>query len=309
VRYDLGDGAGAIADFGQALQLQPQQAAAYCNRAYIRTELGDPLGAIADYTAALQTQPDCAIAFFFRGMACQKVGDLRRAIADYSEAIQLAPPTPTPYYYRGLARPRVGDIAGAIADLETALELFTAQDHEANARKVFNSLQKLRKSVNGSASAVMPAPQSVGLGDVEHAKPNGTAAAAEGALELQSAPTWPAADQELPFENPFTTDFLEAYGIREFVDATGLRASSRSDASAESVRSESARIEQSVASSQAVPSQSVSAQADLSGLDPLDNSPLHTQVASPAAQTANYTLQTTSSGWFSLQFEQPDFAT
>jgi hypothetical protein len=203
----------------------------------------------------------------------------------------------------------VGDIAGAIADLETALELFTAQDHEANARKVFNSLQKLRKSVNGSAAAVMPAPQSVGLGDVEPAKPNGTAAAAEGALELQSAPTWPAADQELPFENPFTTDFLEAYGIREFVDAASLGESSRSDASSESVSSESVRIEQSVASSQAVPSQSVSAQADLSGLDPLDNSPLHTQVASPAAQTANYTLQTTSSGWFSLQFEQPDFAT
>ena len=309
VRYDLGDGAGAIADFGQALQLQPQQAAAYCNRAYIRTELGDPLGAIADYTAALQIQPDCAIAFFFRGMACQKVGDLRRAIADYSEAIQLAPPAPTPYYYRGLARPRVGDIAGAIADLETALELFTAQDHEANARKVFNSLQKLRKSVNGSASAVMPAPQSVGLGDVEPAKPNGTAAAAEGAVELQSAPTWPAADQELPFENPFTTDFLEAYGIREFVDAASLGESSRSDASSESVSSESVRIEQSVASSQAVPSQAASSQADPSGLDPSDHSPLHTQVASPAAQTANYTLQTTSSGWFSLQFEQPDFAT
>ena len=208
----------------------------------------------------------------------------------------------------------MGDIAGAIADLETALELFTAQDNEANARKVFNSLQKLRKSVNGSASAVMPAPQSVGLGDVEHANHNGTAAAAEGALELQSAPTWPAADQELPFENPFTTDFLEAYGIKEFVDAPSLGASSRSDASSEPASSESARIDQSVASAQAASaqaasSQSASSQADPSGLDPSDHSPLHTQVASPAAQTANYTLQTTDSGWFSLQFEQPDFAT
>ncbi len=337
VRYDLEDVPGAIADFTQALQLQPQ-AAAYCNRAYIRTELGDQMGAIADYTAALQVQPDCAIAFFFRGVACQKVGELRRAVGDYSAAIQCSPGTPTSYYYRGLARPKLGDRSGAIADLETALELFTGQDNEANARKVFNSLQKLQRIGNGSAAKATkaisdlssaPSPRT-SLETLETAfslqspvnPPSSTAIAplpdstldtaqslagddlisertlperaslellpsngyhpAEALLDQNSlSATWPAEDQDLPFENPFSTDFLEAYDIKKVAD----------DASAE---------DEAVDQSIAVPTQD-------SSMDTQDNSAL--QTLPPPKQTANYTLQATGSGWFSLQFEQPDFAT
>jgi len=331
VRYDLEDAPGAIADFSQALQLQPQQAAAYCNRAYIRAELGDQMGAIADYTAALQVQPDCAIAFFFRGVACQKVGELRRAVGDYSAAIQRSPSTPTPYYYRGLARPKLADRSGAIADLETALELFTAQENEANARKVFNSLQKLQRTVNvsvakarptatpdmsrvplpapsaGTASSFQPpvdppisastAPlpdstldtvQSLGRDDLapertslELLTSNGYHPA-EVVLDQNSlSATWPSEDQDLPFENPFTTDFLEAYDIGNLPD---------------DARADDEEVDPSVA---APPQGS-------SSLDTLDNSSLHT--SPPPRQTANYTLQATGSGWFSLQFEQPDFA-
>lgn len=148
VRYELDDWQGAIADFNRSIELHPHQIAAYCNRGYIRSELGNQFGAIDDFTAAIRVRPDAAVAHFFRGIAHQKSSKLDNALDDYSSAIGFAPQCPTAYYYRGLTRPKVNDYHGAIADLERALDLFAEWGHEANARKVFNHLSKLQTFVD-----------------------------------------------------------------------------------------------------------------------------------------------------------------
>jgi tetratricopeptide (TPR) repeat protein len=50
----LGDRQGAIADFNQAIRLDPNNAFAYTNRGIAKYELGDNQGAITDYQRAIE---------------------------------------------------------------------------------------------------------------------------------------------------------------------------------------------------------------------------------------------------------------
>ncbi|HEY9644398.1 MAG TPA: tetratricopeptide repeat protein [Coleofasciculaceae cyanobacterium] len=155
VQYDLGQMSAAIADFTESIRLEPQQATAYCNRGFIYLEQGDLEQAIADFTQALQNRPDWALAFFYRGMAWQKLGNHQTAIPDYGEAIYLAPDSAVSYYYRGLAWQKLRNHPGAIADLEIAAELFVIQGAQRNAQKALRSLTKLRQTLAGKPNGTV----------------------------------------------------------------------------------------------------------------------------------------------------------
>ena len=74
VRADLGDSAGAIQDFDEALHLQPDYPQAYVNRGNVRSDLGDLAGAIRDFDAALRLKPDHVAAYNSRGSAVRGPG-------------------------------------------------------------------------------------------------------------------------------------------------------------------------------------------------------------------------------------------
>ena len=89
---DKGDNDRAIADYNEAIRLDPKDATAYNNRGYrLSANKGDNDRAIADYDEAIRLDPKYAMAFLGRGIAYRAKGDLDRAIADYSEAIRLDP--------------------------------------------------------------------------------------------------------------------------------------------------------------------------------------------------------------------------
>ncbi|NJO81209.1 MAG: tetratricopeptide repeat protein [Cyanobacteria bacterium RM1_2_2] len=135
----------AIRRFYRIDRLNPRQAAAYCNRGFIRSEQGDQWDAISNYTLAIQTCPDEPIAYFYRGLTQQKLENHADAIDDYSEAVRLAPDSPAAYYYRGLAWQKLGNLVEAIADFELAAQFFWTRGSKTNAQKALKNIAKLQQ--------------------------------------------------------------------------------------------------------------------------------------------------------------------
>ena len=117
------DYTGKIADYTEAIRLNPTSAPAYRNRGVTRWVGGDISGAIADQTEAIRLAPGDDSAYFYRGVSRYGLGDFDGAIADYSEAIRLAPDEGSAYQQRGFSRREQGDLEGAEADFRQAKRL------------------------------------------------------------------------------------------------------------------------------------------------------------------------------------------
>ncbi|MDR3146958.1 MAG: tetratricopeptide repeat protein [Treponema sp.] len=113
----------AIADFTEALRLNPNLAAAYSNRGSAYWYKEDYDRAITDYTQAIRLDPNYAKAYNMRGSAYRDKGDYDRAIADYNQAIRLDPNYVWAYVNRGVAYYIKKDYNRAIADYEAALRI------------------------------------------------------------------------------------------------------------------------------------------------------------------------------------------
>ena len=120
---DLGDKQGAIADYTQAITINPQDSKSYNNRGYAKAESGDKQGAIADFNQAIGIDPQVAITYVNRGAAKHDLGDKQGAIADYSQAIAIDPQWALAYYNRGISKYDLGDKQGACSDYKTAVSL------------------------------------------------------------------------------------------------------------------------------------------------------------------------------------------
>jgi tetratricopeptide (TPR) repeat protein len=85
-----GDHDRAIADYTEAIRLDPQFAIAYNNRGVsYNGGKKDYDRAIADYTEAIRLNPQYALAYNNRGNAYQAKGNQARADADFAEARRL----------------------------------------------------------------------------------------------------------------------------------------------------------------------------------------------------------------------------
>ena len=92
-----GDFDRAIADFDQAIELDPKYCSAYFNRGIAWASKGDFDRAIADYDQAIRLDPKNAKAYYNRGIAWEKKRSLQAAFAHFKMHAQLAPSDPRPY--------------------------------------------------------------------------------------------------------------------------------------------------------------------------------------------------------------------
>src|SRR6266540_1228156 len=118
-----GDNDRAIADFNESIRLDPKDPCAFYNRAMAWSDKGERDRAIADYSEAIRLAPTYAVAFNNRGNAWGDKGDHDRAIADYDAAIRLKPKVAAFYLNRGNAWGDKGDNDRAIADYSEAIRL------------------------------------------------------------------------------------------------------------------------------------------------------------------------------------------
>ena len=87
---------GAIADFDQAIKLDPEFAGFFNDRGSAYTKKGQFDRAIADFDQALKLRSSFYFSLYGRGLAYQGKGEIDRAIGDYDEAIGLYPNTAKP---------------------------------------------------------------------------------------------------------------------------------------------------------------------------------------------------------------------
>jgi tetratricopeptide (TPR) repeat protein len=113
----------AIADFDEAIRLDPKFAIAHYNRGFSYAQKGEYDKAIADFNEAIQLNPKGASTFHNRGNAWSKKKEHDQAIADYTEAIRLDPKDATAYSNRGITWGLKGEYDKAIADFNEAIRL------------------------------------------------------------------------------------------------------------------------------------------------------------------------------------------
>ncbi|NER20981.1 MAG: tetratricopeptide repeat protein [Symploca sp. SIO1C2] len=113
----------AIADFNQALNINPEDAAAYHSRGTAYFTKGELDQAIADFTQALKINPEYDDAYNNRGLAYSKQGEADKAIADFTQALKINLEDADTYINLGIAYSRKGELDQAIADFNRALKI------------------------------------------------------------------------------------------------------------------------------------------------------------------------------------------
>jgi tetratricopeptide (TPR) repeat protein len=123
----------AIANYAQAIALNPQDAEAFNNRGIVYYDLGEREKAINDFEQAIALNPQYGEAFYNRGIVYYGLGEDEKAIAGFAQAIVLNPQDAEAFYNRGIVYYGLGQNEAAIADFDQAI-IFNLQD-----AKVFNN--------------------------------------------------------------------------------------------------------------------------------------------------------------------------
>jgi len=185
IRAVQGDYTGAIADYGIALNIDPQYADAYLNRGKAYFNLGDPEAAITDFGRALQFSPTSEIAFFSRGVTYASLANPTSALSDLTNAISLNANYTAAYLQRGDVYLVLNNFAAAVVDYRSALRL------DPTAAAICSSLNRALARLNQPNDPCAPTP---------------TASVTRGRLNPVIVPTQPPlfVGTPIPFDTPDT---------------------------------------------------------------------------------------------------------
>ena len=116
-----GDFARASADYGEVTRLQPNNPDAWSARCWVRAAGGREVQqALSDCNQALKLKADRADVLDTRGFVHLRLGKMDDAIKDYDAALKLDPKLAGALYGRGVAKMKKGDKAGGSADIAAA---------------------------------------------------------------------------------------------------------------------------------------------------------------------------------------------
>lgn len=109
----------AVAAYGRALELDPQDARVILALANVRRDAGDIAAALADYRRALAADSTVPLGWLNLGVAHLRVADTAAAIAALERAVAAEPEAPLAYF-------NLGNVAYERGDLEGAERLYAA---------------------------------------------------------------------------------------------------------------------------------------------------------------------------------------
>jgi tetratricopeptide (TPR) repeat protein len=111
----------AMADLDEAIRRQPNNWAALYHRGKVLLSLGQYRLALLDLTEVVGLNPGLLAGYLSRALVYDQLGEHREGIADGTRAIDLDPSSPTAHFVRGLVHAHHGEHAAAIADLSDAI--------------------------------------------------------------------------------------------------------------------------------------------------------------------------------------------
>jgi tetratricopeptide (TPR) repeat protein len=131
LRNNTGSYSKAIADYNQAIKIDPNNANAYNSRGYAYVELGDYKKALADLDRSLKLDPNFAYAYHSRGKAYAGLKEHDKAIADFNKAVDIFSAAKTidkknlalAYCDRGKSYRSLGNLSKSNDDIKKAREL------------------------------------------------------------------------------------------------------------------------------------------------------------------------------------------
>lgn len=126
----------ALADYTQAIRLDPRFTEAYMRRGQVRYVLGDDSGVLEDCQSAIALDPDQSQAYYYQGLARYRLGYTQSAIAAFTEAIRRESDNTKAYYQRGLAHQDIQETPQAIADFQTAAFQYRDQGDMASYQRL-----------------------------------------------------------------------------------------------------------------------------------------------------------------------------
>jgi tetratricopeptide (TPR) repeat protein len=114
----------AVADYTQAITMDPTESDYFNSRAAIHEHKKDMTRAMADYDQAIKLNPKSAYAYNNRGASFQRKGDFARASSDYGEVVRLQPENPDAWAARCWVRAAGGrEVQQALSDCNQSLKL------------------------------------------------------------------------------------------------------------------------------------------------------------------------------------------
>jgi tetratricopeptide (TPR) repeat protein len=112
----------AIADYDEAIRLNPTMATAFDNRGHAYSEKNQFERAVADYDEAIRLNPSSAVVLHNRCWAEVALGHTSDALSDCSESLRIRPQDAGTLSTRGFAHLRAGAFDKAILDYDAALQ-------------------------------------------------------------------------------------------------------------------------------------------------------------------------------------------
>ncbi|MBR1396921.1 MAG: tetratricopeptide repeat protein [Selenomonadaceae bacterium] len=145
----------AISSYTQAIELNPNNYIAYCNRGAAYNELNNYEQSIADFEKAIQLKADYPLTYYNLGLTHYNAQLYEQAITDYGKAIELDQKFSAAYVNRGFVKYGLRQFDEAIADFNKALEINPNFAEAYNNRGlVYVELKELDKAIADYRKAI-----------------------------------------------------------------------------------------------------------------------------------------------------------
>jgi tetratricopeptide (TPR) repeat protein len=119
----LGEHEEAIADFNQAIDINPDYAHAYVGSGAAYVNLGQKEAGLADLDRAISLDDSIPEAYFDRGTVKYHFSEFEEALLDINRAIELDPTYHNAYLVRGLIYCRLEDVTQAMTDMDRVVSM------------------------------------------------------------------------------------------------------------------------------------------------------------------------------------------